>query len=48
VDEALRMLDALIHVEEFGEVCPANWMVGKLSLKPNRESVENYFSVKKS
>ena len=25
VDEALRMIDALQHFEENGEVCPANW-----------------------
>ena len=27
VDEALRMVDALQHLEEHGEVCPANWTV---------------------
>lgn len=25
VDEAIRVVDALQHFEEFGEVCPANW-----------------------
>ena len=29
VDEALRMVDALQHHEEEGEVCPANWEKGK-------------------
>ncbi|MEY2898557.1 MAG: hypothetical protein RL138_610, partial [Bacteroidota bacterium] len=28
VDEALRMLDALIFTEENGEACPANWAAG--------------------
>ena len=28
VDDTLRMLDALIHLEENGEVCPANWKKG--------------------
>ncbi len=44
VDEALRMLDALIFVEKHGEVCPANWQEGKKSLKPTKEGVEQYFS----
>jgi len=30
VDEALRMVDALKHFEEFGEVCPANWKEGEV------------------
>ncbi|PID79602.1 thioredoxin peroxidase, partial [bacterium DOLZORAL124_64_63] len=25
VDESIRLLDALQHLEEYGEVCPANW-----------------------
>ena len=33
VDEALRMLDALIFHEENGEVCPANWEPGKEGMK---------------
>lgn len=44
VDEALRTLDALIFFEKNGEVCPANWSHGKKSMKPNRESLEHYFS----
>jgi peroxiredoxin 2/4 len=44
VDEALRMLDALIYVEKYGEVCPANWNGGKKSMKPTQEGLELYFS----
>ena len=44
VDEALRILDALIYFEQHGEVCPANWQNGKKSLKPNREGIEQYFT----
>ena len=33
VDEALRMLDALIFHEENGEVYPANWEPGKEGMK---------------
>lgn len=46
VDEALRMLDALIFYETHGEVCPANWKAGDKSMKATREGVENYFTVK--
>ena len=46
VTEALRMLDALIHFEKNGEVCPANWKEGEASMKPTREGVEGYLSVK--
>lgn len=44
VDEALRILDALIYFEEFGEVCPANWQHGKKSLKPTQADLEKYFT----
>jgi len=44
VDEAIRMLDALIHFENHGEVCPANWQIGKPTMKPNHQDLERYFS----
>lgn len=44
VDEILRTLDALIYFEKNGEVCPANWQHGKPTMKPNKESLEQYFS----
>lgn len=44
VDEALRILDALIYFESYGEVCPANWHHGKKSMKPTQEGLEHYFS----
>ena len=44
VEEALRILDALIHFEQHGEVCPANWNQGKQSMKATREGVEEYFT----
>ncbi|OIP00488.1 MAG: alkyl hydroperoxide reductase [Bacteroidetes bacterium CG2_30_33_31] len=42
VDEALRMVDALKHFEEFGEVCPANWHEGELAMKATAEGVASY------
>lgn len=44
VAEILRTIDALQHFEQHGEVCPANWSVGKQTMKPNQESLEQYCS----
>jgi peroxiredoxin (alkyl hydroperoxide reductase subunit C) len=44
VDEALRMVDALHHFEEYGEVCPANWSEGKEAMKATAEGVADYLS----
>ena len=44
VDEVLRMVDALIHVEKYGEVCPANWMEGDEAIKETNKSVSDYLS----
>lgn len=41
-EEALRLLDALINHEKHGEVCPANWQVGKPALFPNQKSTADY------
>lgn len=43
VDEALRILDALIFHEQHGEVCPANWQQGRQTMKATQESLERYF-----
>lgn len=43
VDEALRMLDALIFHEQHGEVCPANWNTGAKSMKPTDQGLVEYF-----
>lgn len=44
VEETLRILDALIYFEKHGEVCPANWQHGKMSMKPTQEGLEKYFA----
>jgi peroxiredoxin (alkyl hydroperoxide reductase subunit C) len=44
VDEALRMVDALQHFEENGEVCPANWEKGKDAMKESFAGVADYLS----
>lgn len=44
IDEMLRLVDALHHVEKYGEVCPANWEEGKDAMKESKESVSDYLS----
>lgn len=44
VDEAIRMVHALQHYEQHGEVCPADWQRGNKSLQPNQEGLREYFS----
>lgn len=44
VDEALRMVDALQHFEEHGEVCPANWQKGKEAMQATHEGVADYLA----
>ena len=46
VDEALRMVDALQHLEEHGEVCPANWTKGADAMNATHEGVAEYLSSK--
>lgn len=43
VDEALRILDALIFFEKNGEVCPANWRIGSKGMTPTQEGITQYF-----
>ena len=42
VDEAIRMVDALLYHEKHGEVCPANWKPGKEAITPNKEGIASY------
>lgn len=44
VNEALRMVDALLFHEEKGEVCPANWEEGKEAMVADRLSTAAYLS----
>ena len=39
VDEAIRMVDALQHLEEHGEVCPANWVKGADAMTATHDGV---------
>ncbi|QTM69310.1 peroxiredoxin C [Buchnera aphidicola (Hormaphis cornu)] len=44
IHEMLRMVDALKFHEEHGEVCPANWNVGKDGIQPTSQGIKNYLS----
>jgi len=45
VKEYLRLIDAYTHVQEKGEVCPANWEEGKDAMTADRKGVADYLSV---
>lgn len=44
IDEALRLVDALQHYEEKGEVCPANWEEGKDAMTASADGVASYLA----
>lgn len=44
IDEALRMVDALIFHENHGDVCPANWQEGDDAMTPTAEGVADYLA----
>lgn len=44
VDEAIRMVDALIFHQEHGEVCPAGWNKGNEGMKATSEGVADYLA----
>jgi len=44
IDEYLRLIDAKLHLEKHGEVCPANWTEGKDAMNATREGVAEYLS----
>ena len=44
LEEAIRMVDALIFYEENGEVCPAGWNKGEEGMKATPEGVADYLT----
>lgn len=44
VSETLRLVDALTHLQENGEVCPANWNAGDEAMTPSHDGVADYLS----
>jgi peroxiredoxin (alkyl hydroperoxide reductase subunit C) len=45
VNEYIRMVDAYTHIQEKGEVCPANWEAGKEAMNADRKSTAEYLSL---
>ena len=44
VKEYLRLIDAYTHVQEKGEVCPANWEEGAEAMNADRKGVAAYLA----
>jgi len=44
IEELLRIVDMWRHVEQYGEVCPANWMKGDVAIQPTREGLVAYLN----
>ncbi len=44
IQEMIRMVDSLQHVEKYGEVCPADWQEGEEAMSASREGVSDYLS----
>ncbi|MEM9986898.1 MAG: redoxin domain-containing protein, partial [Bacteroidota bacterium] len=44
VNEYLRLIDAYTHVQEKGEVCPANWESGQEAMTADRSGVSTYLT----
>lgn len=44
VDEAIRVVDALQHLEEHGEVCPANWTKGEEAMSASHAGTAEYLA----
>lgn len=43
IDELVRLVDALINNEKYGEACPANWHAGDRMIATNAKGISNYF-----
>lgn len=44
IRECLRVVDALQHFEQFGEVCPMDWQKGDKAMTADHEGVSDYLS----
>jgi len=43
IHEFVRLIDALQHVEKYGQVCPANWNLGEKAMNPTNKGLAEYF-----
>ena len=42
VNDFIRLIDAYSHVQENGEVCPANWSEGEKAMTASFDGVRDY------
>ena len=47
VDEMIRMVDAMLFTNEYGDVCPAGWQKGDEGMKAYKSGVAEYLSKNK-
>lgn len=43
IDEAMRLLEAMLFFEKHGNVCPANWKEGKRGMQADQKGLLEYF-----
>ncbi|WP_323721967.1 peroxiredoxin [Candidatus Fokinia crypta] len=43
-NELLRILDAIDHNKQYGEVCPINWKKGEVAMTPNVDGMKKYIN----
>jgi peroxiredoxin (alkyl hydroperoxide reductase subunit C) len=46
IDEFIRLIDAIEHHEQYGEVCPAGWNKGDTAIKATTEGIAAYLAEK--
>ena len=44
VNEYIRLIDAYAHLQEFGEVCPANWQEGDDAMQASAKGTAEYLA----
>jgi peroxiredoxin (alkyl hydroperoxide reductase subunit C) len=44
IDEMIRVVDAMLFTNEYGEVCPAGWNKGDKGMKANPNGVAEYLA----
>ena len=44
-DETIRLVNALKFHDENGELCPAGWVPGEKTIKPDVEGAKEYFNL---
>lgn len=42
VDEYIRIIDAINHNENYGEVCPAGWRKGEPAMEATKQGIEDF------